>query len=213
MIADPNFVRAFKNTLIINIYNLVFGFTFSVFLALMINEMRLKRVKSVVQTAVYLPYFLSWVIFAGLVQVFLEYPSSADIGGVVNQVITKLGGGSDRFSQAAGAVPRHPRVISNIIKTAGYSTIVYLAALAGISPTLYESAAIDGANRKDMLFHITIPRIMPSIAIMLILQLAGLLREQLRSGVQSLQQLRALHGRCALYLYLSHQSRRRRNEL
>ena len=71
MIADPNFVRAFKNTLIINLYNLVFGFTFSVFLALMINEIRLKKVKSVVQTAVYLPYFLSWVIFAGLVQVFL----------------------------------------------------------------------------------------------------------------------------------------------
>ena len=173
MIADPNFVRAFKNTLIINVYNLVFGFTFSVFLALMINEMRLKRVKSVVQTAVYLPYFLSWVIFAGLVQVFLEYPSSADLGGVVNQVIAKLGGTPIDFLKRPELF-RGILVISNIIKTSGYSTIVYLAALAGISPTLYESAAIDGANRKDMLFHITIPRIMPSIAIMLILQLAGL---------------------------------------
>ena len=173
MIADPNFIRAFKNTLIINVYNLVFGFTFSVFLALMINEMRLKRVKSVVQTAVYLPYFLSWVIFAGLVQVFLEYPSSADLGGVVNQVITKLGGAPIDFLKRPELF-RGILVISNIIKTSGYSTIVYLAALAGISPTLYESAAIDGANRKDMLLHITIPRIMPSIAIMLILQLAGL---------------------------------------
>ena len=173
MIADPNFIRAFKNTLIINVYNLVFGFTFSVFLALMINEMRLKRVKSVVQTSVYLPYFLSWVIFAGLVQVFLEYPSSADLGGVVNQVITKLGGTPIDFLKRPELF-RGILVISNIIKTSGYSTIVYLAALAGISPTLYESAAIDGANRKDMLFHITIPRIMPSIAIMLILQLAGL---------------------------------------
>ena len=173
MLADPNFIRAFKNTLIINVYNLAFGFTFSVFLALMINEIRIKRVKSVVQTAVYLPYFLSWVIFAGLVQVFLEYPSSADLGGVVNQVIIKLGGTPIDFLKRP-EVFRTILVISNIIKTSGYSTIVYLAALAGISPTLYESAAIDGANRKDMLVHITIPRIMPSIAIMLILQLAGL---------------------------------------
>jgi len=173
MIADPNFIRAFKNTLLINVYNLVFGFTFSVFLALMINEIRLKRVKSVVQTAVYLPYFLSWVIFAGLVQVFLEYPSSADLGGVVNQVIIRFGGAPIDFLKRPELF-RGILVISNIIKTSGYSTIIYLAALAGISPTLYESAAIDGANRKDMLLHITIPRIMPSIAIMLILQLAGL---------------------------------------
>lgn len=81
MFADPNFIRAFKNTIIINIYNLIFGFTFAIFLALMINEIKLRKVKSVVQTCVYLPYFLSWVIFAGLVQVFLEYPTSADIGG------------------------------------------------------------------------------------------------------------------------------------
>ena len=106
-------------------------------------------------------------------QVFLEYPSSADLGGVVNQVITKLGGTPIDFLKRPELF-RGILVISNIIKTSGYSTIVYLAALAGISPTLYESAAIDGANRKDMLLHITIPRIMPSIAIMLILQLAGL---------------------------------------
>ena len=92
MLVDPNFIRAFKNTVLINLYNLAFGFTFNVFLALMINELKIKKVKPVVQTCVYLPYFLSWVIFAGLVQVFLEYPSSADIGGVVNQVISALGG-------------------------------------------------------------------------------------------------------------------------
>lgn len=76
-LVDPNFIRAFKNTVLINLYNLAFGFTFNVFLALMINELKIKKVKPVVQTCVYLPYFLSWVIFAGLVQVFLEYPSSA----------------------------------------------------------------------------------------------------------------------------------------
>lgn len=173
MFADPNFIRAFKNTIIINIYNLVFGFTFAIFLALMINEIKLRKVKSVVQTCVYLPYFLSWVIFAGLVQVFLEYPSNADIGGAINQIIQAFGGEPIDFLKRPDLF-RSILVISNIIKTSGYSTIVYLAALAGVSPTLYESAAIDGANRWQMLTHITLPRIMPSIVIMLILQLASL---------------------------------------
>ena len=173
MLVDPNFIRAFKNTVLINLYNLAFGFTFNVFLALMINELKIKKVKPVVQTCVYLPYFLSWVIFAGLVQVFLEYPSSADIGGVVNQVIAALGGQPVDFLKNP-AMFRTILVITNIIKTAGYSTIVYLAAISGIDPALYESAAIDGANRKDMLLHITIPRILPSVMIMLILQLASL---------------------------------------
>lgn len=173
MVVDPNFIRAFKNTLIVNVYNLVFGFTFNVFLALMINEIKLKKLKPVVQTCVYLPYFLSWVIFAGLVQVFLEYPSTADVGGVVNQVIAGLGGQPVDFLKRPEMF-RAILVITNVIKTAGYSTIVYLAAISGIDPALYESAAIDGANRGNMLIHITIPRILPSVMIMLILQLASL---------------------------------------
>ena len=173
MIADPNFIRAFKNTVIINVYKLLFGFTFNVFLALLINEMKIRRVKSVVQTCVYLPYFLSWVIFAGLVQVFLEYPSAADLGGVVNQVIASLGGTPIDFLKTPSMF-RGILTISNTIKTAGYTAIVYFAAIAGINPTLYESAAIDGANRKDMMLHITLPRILPSVAVMLILELAGL---------------------------------------
>ena len=108
MIADANFWRAAKNTLIINGYNIVFKTTFTIFLALMLNELRLKKVKSCVQTAAYLPYFLSWVIFAGLVQVFLEYPSSSgSSGGVINQVITFFGG--DQFPDAARSVPRDRR--------------------------------------------------------------------------------------------------------
>lgn len=173
MLKDPNFIRAFKNTLLINLYNLAFGFTFNVFLALMINEMKLRKLKPIVQTCVYLPYFLSWVIFAGLVQVFLEYPSTADIGGVVNQVIAALGGQPVDFLKNPKLF-RTILVITNVIKTAGYSTIVYLASLSGIDPALYESAQIDGANRLDMLFHITIPRILPSIMITFILQVASL---------------------------------------
>lgn len=173
MFKDPNFVRAFRNTILINLYSLAFGFTFNVFLALMINELKMRKVKPIIQTCVYLPYFLSWVIFAGLVQVFLEYPSTADVGGVVNQVIQALGGAPIDFLKRPELF-RTILVITSIIKTAGYSTIVYLASLSGIDPALYESAQIDGANRGDMLIHITIPRILPSIMITFILQVASL---------------------------------------
>lgn len=173
LFADPAFIQAFKNTVIINIYNLIFGFTFNVFLALMINEMQMKRLKSVVQTCVYLPYFLSWVIFAGLVQVFLQAPVPGDMGGVVNQVIQAMGGEPIDFMKRPEMF-RGILVITNIIKTAGYSTIIYLAAVAGVDPSLYEAASIDGANRCDMLFHITIPRILPSVAVMFLLSISQL---------------------------------------
>ena len=173
MFKDPNFIRAFRNTILINLYSLAFGFTFNVFLALMINELKLRKVKPIIQTCVYLPYFLSWVIFAGLVQVFLEYPSTADVGGVVNQVIQGLGGAPIDFLKEPKLF-RTILVVTNIIKSAGYSTIVYLASLSGIDPALYESAQIDGANRGQMLWNITIPRILPSIMITFILQVASL---------------------------------------
>ena len=174
MLNDANFWRAFKNTILINLYNIVFGTGFTIILALMINELRLKFLKPVVQTAVYLPYFLSWVIFAGLVQVFLEYPSSSsDSGGVINQIITMLGGDPVRFMMT----PKYFRTIvtiTSIIKTSGYGTIVYLASMATINPNLYEAAKMDGANRFDMMIHITLPAILPTIVILLILNLAGL---------------------------------------
>ena len=173
MLVDPNFIRAFKNTVLINLYNLAFGFTFNVFLALMINELKIKKVKPVVQTCVYLPYFLSWVIFAGLVQVFLQAPVPGDTGGMVNQLIVAMGGEAVDFMKRPELF-RGILVVTNIIKTAGYSTIIYLAAIAGVDPTLYEAAAIDGGNRKDMLFHITIPRILPSVAVMFLLNVSQL---------------------------------------
>ena len=173
LFSDPSFIQAFKNTIIINVYNLIFGFTFNIFLALMINEIRLKKLKSVIQTCVYLPYFLSWVIFAGLVQVFLQAPVPGDMGGIVNQVIVAMGGKSIDFMKRPELF-RGILVVTNIIKTSGYATIIYLAALAGVDPSLYEAASIDGANRKDMLFHITIPRILPSITVMFLLNVSQL---------------------------------------
>lgn len=173
LFADPVFIQAFKNTVIINLYNLAFGFSFNVFLALIINEIQFRHFKSVVQTAVYLPYFLSWVIFAGLVQVFLASPTPGDVGGAVNQLLASIGIGSVDFLKRPDLF-RGIVVITNVIKTAGYSTIIYLAAIAGVSPSLYESAQIDGANRWDMMIHITIPRILPSVAVMFILSISQL---------------------------------------
>ena len=173
LFADPVFLTALKNTVLINLYNLAFGFTFNIFLALMINELQMRRLKNVVQTCVYLPYFLSWVIFAGLVQVFLAAPVPGDVGGAINQMIAFFGGQPIDFLKRPEMF-RSILVITNIIKSAGYSSIIYLAAIAGVNPALYESAAIDGANRWDMMIHITIPRILPSIAVMFILNIAQL---------------------------------------
>lgn len=171
LFSDPVFLQAFKNTVMINIYNLIFGFTFNVFLALMINEIQFRRLKSVVQTAVYLPYFLSWVIFAGLVQVFLAAPTPGDVGGAVNQMLAAFGMETVDFLKNP-AMFRSIVVVTGIIKTAGYSTIIYLAAISGVNPALYESAAIDGANRFDMMVHITLPRILPSVAVMFVLSVS-----------------------------------------
>ncbi len=173
LFSDNAFIQAFKNTVIINLYHLIFGFTFNVFLALMINEILVKPLKSVVQTLVYLPYFLSWVIFAGLVQVFLQAPVPGDVGGVVNQVIVAMGGEAIDFMKTPSLF-RGLLVITNIIKTSGYSTIIYLAAISGVDPNLYEAAAIDGANRKDMLVYITFPRILPSVAVLFLLNISQL---------------------------------------
>ncbi len=164
----PDILRAIGNTLIINFYNILFGFTFVIFLALMLNEMRLKKVKAVAQTFVYLPYFLSWIVFAGIIQTFL-----APDYGLINSLLKASGQEQVVFLAEAGMY-RGILVIANIIKTSGYSTIIYLAAIAGVSPDLYESAKVDGANRFHMMWHITLPRIVPTIAVLFILQLAGI---------------------------------------
>ena len=199
LFSDNAFIQAFKNTVIINLYHLIFGFTFNVFLALMINEILVKPLKSVVQTLVYLPYFLSWVIFAGLVQVFLQAPVPGDVGGVVNQIIVAMGGEAIDFMKTPSLF-RGLLVITNIIKTSGYSTIIYLAAISGVDPNLYEAAAIDGANRKDMLVYITFPRILPSVAVLFLLNISQLFLSNFDQ-----EQLRPLHRRRDLHLHLPHQ--------
>ncbi len=165
---DAYFLKVLRNTVLINVYNLLFGFTFTVFLALMLNELRMKKTKSVFQTAVYLPYFLSWVIFAGIIQMFLDVND-----GMINNTIALFGGQKINFLANQNYF-RTILVVTNTIKTAGYNTIIYLAGIAGVNTELYESARVDGANRYHLIRHITLPRIYPTIAILFILQLSSL---------------------------------------
>ncbi|MFL0253241.1 ABC transporter permease [Clostridium neuense] len=168
-IADPTFWLVFKNTLIISVLQLVIGFPFPIIFALLLNEIRSKKFKRFVQTVSYLPYFLSAVVIAGMIQDLLS-PST----GVVNMVIKHFTGSTINFL----SLPQWFRTIyvgSGIWQGLGWGAILYLAALSNINMELYESAKIDGANRWQQTLHVTIPGIMPTIVILLILNIGGLL--------------------------------------
>lgn len=157
------FIRLLKNTVLISFYDLLFGFPAPIILALILNEVRQQLFKRFVQTVSYLPHFISLVVVVGMILDF----SSKD--GVVNNVITLFGGQPIIFMQNQDWF-RTIYVGSNIWQGIGWGSIIYLAALTAISPELYEAARVDGANRWSQMLHITIPGIMPTVIIMLILR-------------------------------------------
>lgn len=169
MFSSPVFGRVMLNTLTISVLKLVTGFAPPILLALMLNEMRFKRLKKFIQTVSYLPHFISWIIVAGLLFALLS-PGE----GIVNALIKKAGGESIQFMTDPGwflAV----LVISEIWKGLGWGAIVYLAALSGIDPGLYEAARLDGASRLMQIRHISIPCISGVIVLMFILRLGYIL--------------------------------------
>lgn len=163
------FGRVLFNTLFINIFKLVLGFFASLTLAIMINEIRIAKFKKFTQTVSYLPHFLSYVIIAGLIQFFLS-----PTGGPLNTIITSMGGKAIDFV-GSEVYFRPVLILSHIWTTAGWESIVYLAALTGVSPELYESADLEGASRIQKILYISIPTIAPIIVIMLILDLGKVL--------------------------------------
>ncbi len=169
MVNDPDFWRALKNTLIYNVEYLVISTVFTIFLALMLNELRLKKVKSVVQTTVYLPYFLSTVIIVGMLKDFCSVN-----GGLFNQIITALGGSPINFFSESQWF-RTLYIGSGIWQGVGWGTIIYLAALSGVDVELYEAATIDGANRFQKMWNITLPAILPTVTILMIMNVSGIL--------------------------------------
>lgn len=165
---DEFFWRAFGNTIMISLYDLVFGFPAPILLALMLNEIKNVKFKKTVQTITYLPHFISIVVIAGLVTNFLA-PS-----GLVNNMIEAFGSERNYFL----IKPDYFRTIytgMNIWKGIGFGAVVYIAALAGVDSQLYEAASIDGAGKFRQLLNVTLPSIRPTIIVMLILKIGQLL--------------------------------------
>jgi putative aldouronate transport system permease protein len=169
LFSSSDFYTVLKNTVIINMYNLIFGFPAPIILALLLNEFKNMFFKRTIQTVIYFPHFLSWVVFGGIIIQFLS-PNE----GFVNQII-KYFGGDPIFFLTQSQYFRGILVVTNILKEAGWGTIIYLAALAGVEQEQYEAATVDGANRWQKLIHITLPGITNVIIIMLILKVGYLL--------------------------------------
>ena len=162
-------LRALRNTLIIAVMKIIGNLIIPLVFALLLNEIRLKWFKRMTQTITYLPYFISWIILAGILTNILKTD-----GGLINRVVEALGhepifflGDNDTF--------RWTLVISDVWKNFGYNAIVYLAALTGIDPSLYEAASIDGAGRWKQTLHVTIPGISMFIVLMTILSIGNIL--------------------------------------
>jgi len=169
LFGSEQFLRALRNTIYISLLSLLFGFPAPIILALMFNEIYQQWFKKTAQTIVYLPHFISSVIIAGIV--ITAFSPSA---GIVNTVIGWLGFDPVYFLTK----PEWFRPIfvgTTIWQEAGFQSIVYLAAIAGVSPTLYESAVVDGASRWQMMWKITLPSIMTTIIIMLIIRIGNML--------------------------------------
>ena len=164
----PKFLEAFRNTIIINLLKLVIGFPAPIILAVMINAVRNKPLKNTIQTIVYLPHFVSWVVVAGLI--FSLFDESS---GSLYALLTSLGLDVNVFGDGPQFIAL--LVVSDIWKEVGWSSIIYLAALTTISSEYYEAAELDGANKIQQFFYITIPQIMPTVSIMLILRVGGLI--------------------------------------
>lgn len=169
MFSHYDFLRILGNTLILGIYDMVFAFTAPIVLALLLNEVRLAFYKKIVQTIIYAPHFLSWVIVSGIFVGVLS-PSS----GVVNTIIGWFGMEPIYFLGEDSYI-RTILVSSGLWRDIGWGTIIYLAALAGINPDLYEAAEMDGASRWRQTLAITLPALLPVITILFLLKIGDFL--------------------------------------
>ncbi|MBR2824030.1 MAG: sugar ABC transporter permease [Clostridia bacterium] len=166
------FLNALKNTITLNLMDLVCGFPAPIILALLLNELTFKRFKKITQTVLYLPHFLSWIIISGLATRLL-----ADNDGLLNLIYKQTSG------NAGASIPflsnpsywRWTYIVLGIWKEAGWGTIIYLAALTNISPELYEAAAVDGAGRFRRIWHVTLPGLRPTIITLLIMRMGYIL--------------------------------------
>jgi putative aldouronate transport system permease protein len=162
------FWRLIWNTFIINVYGLIFGFTAPIIFALLLNELKLLPIKRSVQTISYFPHFVSMVVIAGLIRNFCSYD------GAINSIIVFLGGARSGLLNRAELF-RSIYVASGVWQDMGFDSIIYLAAISNINSELYEAAHIDGAGRLRQALNITIPGIMPTVVILLILSMGRMM--------------------------------------
>lgn len=165
---SSQFSLVLKNTLIINGLKILFLFPLPVICAIMLNEVRSVKYKKFLQTSIYIPYFFSWVMIFG---VFYSLLGSY---GMVNELITALGGNRIRFFTDTKMF-RGLLVFTEGWREVGYNTVIYYAAIVGIDTTLYEAAKVDGANKWQQIWHVTIPGILPTVVLMLILKVGHIL--------------------------------------
>jgi len=162
------FIRIFRNTILINFGILIFGFPLPILLAILLNEVRVTSVKRFVQTVSYLPHFISIMVICGLV---INFTSRQ---GLINDIIASLGG--ERFSLLLKPELFQPiYIISDVWQTTGWNSIIYLAALSAIDPQLFEAADMDGAGRFRKIWNISIPGILPTITILLVLRMGTMM--------------------------------------
>jgi putative aldouronate transport system permease protein len=181
------FVRLVRNTLMINLGKLLIGFPFPIIFALLLNELKISGLKKSIQTVTYLPHFLSWVVVGGLFLTMLS-PSQ----GIINSIIAGMGFEKIHFMMEP-AWFKPIIIITSIWKGFGWGSIVYLAAISGIDPQLYESSRMDGANRFQDAWHITLPQLTPIIVILLVLNLGKILNDDFQQILFFLQDNPALY--------------------
>ncbi|TNJ67066.1 sugar ABC transporter permease [Paenibacillus hemerocallicola] len=167
-LSDPYFYKLIRNTLLIGLYHILFSFPAPIVLALLLNELRHRLFKKFVQTVSYMPHFLSTVVVCGIIVNFVSHD------GLINQVRELIGFERVQFLM----LPEWFRTIyisSEIWQSVGWGSIIYLAALTGVDPQLYEAAKMDGANRWKQMWHVTIPGIAPTIIVMLLFNIGAIM--------------------------------------
>ena len=165
---NPFLWRLLRNTVLISLYNLLFGFPVPIILALLFNEVKSKKFTNVTQTFMYLPHFISMVVVCGMLKQFCLTT------GLFNNIIEFFGGNATPLLQRP-ELYRTIYVASNVWKNFGWDSIIFVAALAGVDTQLYDAAKVDGAGRWKQMVHVTLPSIMPTIIIMLILKIGGMM--------------------------------------
>lgn len=167
--ANRDFLYSLRNTIMLNLLDLIAGFPAPILLALILNELKVKWFKSFTQTVAYMPHFLSWIIITGIALQLL-----APTSGLINNLITSFGFEPIPFlNKSSYWVGTY--VFLGVWQSVGWNTIIYLAAISGINPELYEAAELDGAGRFRKMFHITLPSLKPTIVVLLILALGRIL--------------------------------------